>query len=362
MTKERLHSWVPWQKPVQHMVTGLRWTQQAYGLGKALPRKSPTGGCLLRAGCVSRSPALIKALKLGLFCSYHWGAQSIKQVWCLNYRCLSAACCFQVRSSHVLLHMLNKPTCFKKSLHLHTALITAVSPKVASELHAFQNSWKCRVHPNASQWARSDACRAQIRQTRPKRGWFPPHQFQDIAQFCNQLQPLSDCYTKGHEDSKEVKLESSSVNNSSLGTTDNHVTLQGCILEHNCLQRNCWGAGGLLWMKLWYTQDPNESKIISCVWLEDSVCDLKYVVVPCRGDVREKKHTKRTCMVLRFTKKRSSCIVYQITELQNNSGWILPEQGHLEPVVRDCIKMSFEYLQGWRLRNISDALQDLWLQ
>lgn len=48
-----------------------------------------------------------------------------------------------------------------------------------------------------------------------------------------------------------------------------------------------------------------------------------------------------------------------ITELQNNSGWILPEQGYLQSVVHDCIKMSSEYFQGWRLHNISDALQDL---
>lgn len=216
------------------MVTGLRWTQQAYGLGKALPRKSPTEGCLLRAGCASRSPALIKTHKLGLFCSCHWGAQSIKQVWCLNYRCLSAACCFPLMfCSHVLLRMLNK-SCFKKSLHLHTALITALSQKVASTLHASQNSWKCRVYPNTSQWARSDACSAQIRET-TERGWF-----WDITQFCNKQQPVSDCYPKGHEDSKEVKV----VSTQSVVV---HWELTTILLCKTVFYSIIVGGGVLLW-------------------------------------------------------------------------------------------------------------------
>lgn len=78
--------------------------------GKAFPRRSPTGWCLLRADCISRSSALVKACKLGLLCSCHWWAKSIK-VWSLNYRCLSAAGSFQVSSSNVLLRILNKPTC-----------------------------------------------------------------------------------------------------------------------------------------------------------------------------------------------------------------------------------------------------------
>lgn len=80
-------------------------------LGKAFPRKSPTGWCLLRVDCVSRSPALVKEHKLGLLCSCRWWAKSIK-IWSLNYRCLSAAGSFQVSSSNVLLRILNKPTCF----------------------------------------------------------------------------------------------------------------------------------------------------------------------------------------------------------------------------------------------------------
>lgn len=91
-------------------------------LGKAFPGKSPTGWCLLRSGHVSRSPALVTARKLGLFCCCHWWAKPIKEVWSLNYTCLSAACCFQVSSSNVLLHMLNKPTCFETSVRLHTVL------------------------------------------------------------------------------------------------------------------------------------------------------------------------------------------------------------------------------------------------
>lgn len=91
-------------------------------LGKAFPRKSPTGWCLLRADCVSTLPALVKARKLGLFWSCHCWEKSIKEVWSLNYRCLSAAGCIQVNSFNVLLHILNKPTCFKRSVHLHTVL------------------------------------------------------------------------------------------------------------------------------------------------------------------------------------------------------------------------------------------------
>ena len=29
------------------------------------------------------------------------------------------------------------------------------------------------------------------------------------------------------------------------------------------------------------------------------------------------------------------------------------KQGHLEQVAQDCIQMAFQYLQGWRLHNLS---------
>jgi len=30
----------------------------------------------------------------------------------------------------------------------------------------------------------------------------------------------------------------------------------------------------------------------------------------------------------------------------------LLKQGHLQPVVQDCIQITFDYLQGWRLHNL----------
>jgi len=41
-------------------------------------------------------------------------------------------------------------------------------------------------------------------------------------------------------------------------------------------------------------------------------------------------------------------------DLQRSSGpTLLLKQGHLKPVAQDCVQVAFEYLQGWRLHNLS---------
>lgn len=115
----------------------------------------------------------------GLFCSYHWWAKPIKEAWSVNYRCSSAACCFQVSFSNMLLPLWNKLTWSGMSVHLHTVLIPSWErtqrplPKIhhhrqGGEMMSSLHIRKYRVHPKATQIIRSDTCRVQIRETRKK--------------------------------------------------------------------------------------------------------------------------------------------------------------------------------------------------
>lgn len=109
----------------------------------------------------------------------------------------------------------------------------ATSTGEEEKLRASVHIRKCRVHPNARQIIRSDACSVQIRETRKKTD--PPDRLLDICG--NQEQSVSDYYQICPEDSKEIMLESSSVNNSSLGTVP-HIIHRICSLHNICFDRN----------------------------------------------------------------------------------------------------------------------------
>lgn len=111
--------------------------------------------------------------------------------------------------------MLNKPICLKASVHIHTALITALwrkdaeasaqklLPQARKRSYTFPRiSENIEFTPNISQRGRSDAYHSQIRETRLKKRMDPPHHLLDITHCCNNQQPVFDYYQICHEDSK----------------------------------------------------------------------------------------------------------------------------------------------------------------
>lgn len=127
---------------------------------------------------------------------------------------------------------------------------------------------------------------------------------------CYKQQPVPVCYQICPEDSKEIMLESSSVNNSSLGT-DSHIIHCSCSLHRICFDRNNAIRGILI-----------IEKSLFPLWLEGSIHILE---ICCGAGPRRYTWEEEYEIHMHGTslgqRKRSSCMVHLTPASLSSWGW-----------------------------------------